>query len=111
MHVCARLGTTRSHDGVDDGGVDSLLRAMSQGQLARDNVDAAAIGDQSIDVHVSQANVLERVAWWSTRSRHAHVRGATISGRRSRRSSKTPENGDGTVGRLRKRSLWHGVFA
>ena len=57
MPVSTGLGVTRPRHGADDGGINSLLRTMPQGQPVRDDFDAAVIRDPGIDVHVSQANV------------------------------------------------------
>ena len=55
VHVSA--GLTRPHDGADDGGIDSLLRDVRQGQPVRNNFDAAVVGNRHIDGHVRNANV------------------------------------------------------
>ena len=57
MHISSGLGVARPRHGADDGGINSLLRTMPQGQPVRDDFDAAVIRDRDIDVHVSQANV------------------------------------------------------
>ena len=60
VHVSAGLGITRPRNGADDGddgGIDSLLRALPRGQLVRNNFDAAVVGNSHVDVHVRKANV------------------------------------------------------
>ena len=57
VQVCSRLGFTRPRHGARDGGFNSVLRAVPQGQPVRDNFDAAVIGNRNIDVHLCQANV------------------------------------------------------
>ena len=40
-----------------DGGINSLLQAMPQGQPICDDFGAAVIGDRNIEIHVSHAKI------------------------------------------------------